>query len=163
MSIQETFQKIKHLTPSAHASTPLLDKERGQGGEVYGFDNSGHIEHSSSLKKFFLALVIVLVAFLSFGIGRLSVEGKREPVKILSQEVGSKNQEVGNTNQTAAVINTIQGSTLNEGEVYASSKGTKYYYSYCKSTVSDKNKVIFSTAKMAESAGYTLSTTCKPK
>jgi len=131
--------------------------------ETVSFDNSGHIEHFSFFRKFFLALVIILVALLAFGIGRLSVEGKREPVKIVNTEVSIKEQEVNNTNQTASVINSIQGSTLNDGEVYASSKGTKYYYSYCKSTVSDKNKVIFTTAKLAESAGYTLSATCKPR
>jgi len=126
--------------------------------ETVSFDNSGQVVHFSFVRKFFLAMVIILVALLAFGIGRLSVEGKREPVKIINAEVGSRNQEASNINQTASVIN-----TMNDGEVYASSKGTKYYYSYCKSTVSDKNKVVFATAKLAESAGYTLSATCKPR
>ncbi len=133
--------------------------------ETVSFDNSGQIVRFSFVRKFFLASVIILVALLAFGIGRLSVEGKREPVRIMNQEVGSlpageagKKQEVSNANQTASVIN-----TMNDGGVYASSKGTKYYYSYCKSTVSDKNKVTFATAKLAESAGYTLSATCKPR
>ncbi|MHB0978019.1 MAG: hypothetical protein ACYC1K_01250 [Minisyncoccota bacterium] len=133
--------------------------------ETVSFDNSGQVVHFSFVRKFFLAMVIVLVALLAFGLGRLSAEGKREPVKIINAEVGSlpageagRNQEASNINQTASVIN-----TMSDGEVYASSKGTKYYYSYCKSTVSDKNKVVFASAKQAESAGYTLSATCKPR
>lgn len=131
--------------------------------ETIEFDKNGEPVHFSFVRKFFLGLVIILVALLAFGIGRLSVEGKREPVRIMNTEVGNKEKEVDGASQTATAINSIQGSTLNEGEVYASSKGTKYYYSYCKSTVSEKNKVVFSTVKMAESAGYTLSATCKPR
>jgi len=131
--------------------------------ETVEFDNTGHIIHFSPLRKFFLALVIVLVSLLSFGIGRLSVEGKREPVKIEynPQPTTYNSQSTINQTQTAAVINAV--SPVSGGEVYASSKGTKYYYSYCKSTVSDKNKVTFATTKMAESAGYTLAATCKPR
>lgn len=159
------FQKIKHLTPSAHASTPLLAKERGQGGEVYSFDESGHIVRFSFVRKFFLGLVIVLVALLAFGIGRLSVEGKREPVRIvnnsqfpISNLQSNSNDSMNNENSMKIANSQIE----NLASVYASSKGTKYYYSHCRSTVSEKNKVIFATAEMAESAGYTLSATCRP-
>jgi len=131
--------------------------------ETVSFDNTGHIERFSLFKKFFLALVIILVSLLSFGIGRLSVEEKREPVRIMSAEVGSMKQEVSTQvkptiNQTATVIN-----NMSDGGVYASSKGVRYYYFHCKSTVSEKNKVTFATATMAEQAGYTLATNCKPR
>lgn len=134
--------------------------------ETVSFDNSGQMVRFSFVRKFFLALVIVLVALLAFGIGRLSVEGKREPVRIvnnsqfpISNLQSSSNETMSNENSLKIANSQIE----NLASVYASSKGTKYYYSYCKSTVSEKNKVIFTTAKMAESAGYTLSATCKPR
>ncbi len=133
--------------------------------ETVSFDNSGQVVHFSFIRKFFLAMVIVLVALLAFGLGRLSAEGKREPVKIINNSQfpisnlqSNSNDPMNNENSLKIANSQIE----NLGSVYASSKGTKYYYSYCKSTVSDKNKVIFATAKLAESAGYTLSATCKP-
>ena len=156
MSIHEVLQKIKHLTPSARgASTPLLDKERGQGGEVYSFDESGHIVHFSLVRRFFLILVIILVALFAFGIGRLSRTGDREPIKI---EYDQGLSQVSGISQTASVINSIPA-----GGVFASSKGKKYYYPGCSNTISEANKITFSTSKEAESAGFTLASNCHPK
>jgi hypothetical protein len=47
------------------------------------------------------------------------------------------------------------------GSVYASSKGTKYYYPNCKSTILEANKITFASALIAEKAGYTLATNCQ--
>lgn len=134
--------------------------------ETIEFDKNGEPVHFSFIRKFFLGLVIVLVALLAFGIGRLSVEGKREPVRIvnnsqfpISNSQSNSNDSMDNENSLKIANSQIE----NLASVYASSKGTKYYYSYCKSTISEKNKVIFATARMAESAGYTLSATCKPR
>ncbi len=67
-----------------------------------------------------------------------------------------------------------QGSTLSpdasplvvattSGQVVASKNGTKYYLPGCSGVdrISDANKVWFVSAVAAESAGYTLSATCK--
>jgi len=130
--------------------------------ETVSFDKEGRVVWASFVRKFFLSLTIILVAGLSFGLGRLSIEGNREPVRIEydSKQVSQIPQPVTNNNkaQTAAVVNSNSG-----GEVYASSKGVRYYYLHCKSTVSEKNKVIFASASLAESAGYTLAANCKSR
>jgi hypothetical protein len=45
--------------------------------------------------------------------------------------------------------------------IYASSRGTKYYYFNCKSSIKEANKIYFETDVAAISAGYSLSKTCK--
>ena len=57
--------------------------------EIVSYDKDGRIERPASIgvnfplfRKLFLSSTIILVALLSFGIGRLSVVGNREPVRI---------------------------------------------------------------------------------
>ncbi len=123
--------------------------------ETVDFDKEGQVVRSSHIQKVFLTLLIILVALLSYGLGRLSTEANREPIKL----------EYG---QTATVLNSKEILPPNPilssgGGVYASSKGKKYYYPWCKSTVSEANKVTFTSPSMAESAGYTLASNCSPR
>ena len=113
------------------------------------FDNSGHIERYPMAKKFYLSAVIILVATLAFGLGRLSVIGGREPVRI------EYNQ------QSASVINSL---TTPSGGVIASKNGKKYHYSSCPGAnqIAEANKITFPTPEAAEASGYTLANNCKP-
>lgn len=45
--------------------------------------------------------------------------------------------------------------------IYASSRGTKYYFYNCKSTIKESNKIYFESEVEAKSAGYTLAKACK--
>src|SRR3990167_2996837 len=90
--------------------------------EDISFDKDGNAERFPLFRRLFLALVIILVALLSFGIGRLSVTGKSEPIQI---EYDSSISSSPQTN-TANVITAIKG-----GEVVASKNGTKYHFSHC--------------------------------
>ncbi|MDB5194102.1 MAG: hypothetical protein JWN50_116 [Parcubacteria group bacterium] len=110
-------------------------------------------------RKVFLALVILLVAGLGFGVGRLSAGEGRKGVEI-RYDNGAIQALSSSTSTPASVV---QGKALDSssGSVYASSKGTKYYYTNCKSSVTAANKVTFAAASMAEAAGYTLATNCK--
>lgn len=89
--------------------------------------------------EIFISLVIILVAFSSYGLGKLSV-------------LKSGNEDI-----------TISHEELN-GEVYyvASKSGSKYYYPWCGGAgkILDKNKVIFNTVNEAEGAGYEPSSSC---
>src|SRR3989344_1362819 len=78
------------------------------------------------LKKLFISLIIILVAILSFGIGKLSMIGKlREPIKIEYDEaIVTKPQT--NTNQSATALN-----ALNKEGIVVSKNGSKYHYSHC--------------------------------
>ncbi|MEK7227659.1 MAG: hypothetical protein AAB641_02095 [Patescibacteria group bacterium] len=54
--------------------------------EEVAFDKEGHIESAGwripLFRKLFLALVIILLVALSFGLGRLSVSGVKESIRI---------------------------------------------------------------------------------
>ena len=117
------------------------------------FDNSGHIERYPMAKKFYLSAVIILVATLAFGLGRLSVIGGREPVRIeYNQELTTNNRQL-----TASVINS-------QTSVIASKNGKKYHYSSCPGAnqIAEANKITFPTPEAAEASGYTLANNCKP-
>ncbi|MEK7581857.1 MAG: hypothetical protein AAB488_00800 [Patescibacteria group bacterium] len=99
----------------------------------------------------YLAILIILVAFISFGLGRLSlIEERRQGVKI---------NMPAQTQGTASV-----GAVLdqNQNTVVASKNGTKYYFSWCSgiSRISAQNKVVFSSSKEAEQAGYSIAANC---
>ena len=54
--------------------------------EVIAFDKEGEVEEArpgrALVKRLFLTLVILLVVLLAFGVGRLTGQGKSEPIKI---------------------------------------------------------------------------------
>jgi len=116
--------------------------------ETVDFDKDGEVVRFSPIKRLFLSLVIILVAVLSYGLGRLGIDNKTEPIQI----------EYAQT----ALTDNLPVAVSNTG-VFASSKGSKYYYPGCSNTISEANKVTFSTPKQAEAAGYTLAANCRPK
>jgi len=125
--------------------------------DTYEFDNRGEVVKFPLVKRFFLSLVIILVALLAFGLGRLSGQGVHSGVSIDYDPnflEASSTPERAQTAQTSAVIEATVG------QVTASSKGTKYYYSTCKNTISAANKITFTSASEAEKAGYTLAANC---
>ena len=130
--------------------------------EVVSFDKEGRVEYFPLWRRLFLALVIILVATLSFGIGRLSVVGDREPLRIEydPQLTTDNSQPTQNKSQTASAINAVSG-----GEVITSKNGNKYHYPYCPGAkqIKEENKVIFASATAAEAAGYTLAANCLPR
>src|SRR3989344_562236 len=107
--------------------------------EDISFDKDGNAERFPLFRRLFLALVIILVALLSFGIGRLSVTGK-EPIRIEYDPELTTNNSQPTTSQTASVITAIKG-----GGVVASKNGTKYHYSHCAGAkqIKEENKISF--------------------
>ena len=94
MSLQDIWEKIK---PQSQV-------------EVVALNENGEIESFPLFRKLFLSITIILVVSLSFGIGRLSVVGKREPIKIeYDQQLTTKTT---NINQTASVINAVENITV---------------------------------------------------
>jgi len=45
--------------------------------------------------------------------------------------------------------------------IYASSRGSKYYYATCESSIKETNKIYFASVVEAEKAGYTLAKACQ--
>ena len=112
----------------------------------------------SKIKNFFksyekdliLAVVIILVALISFGLGRLSKIGEsRVPITI---------ENLSTTTPTEKITdNKIMGNFV------ASKNGTKYHYPWCSGaqSIKEENKIWFSTAEEAQKAGYQPASNCK--
>lgn len=128
-------------------------------GEEFHFDEDGEVVQNPLVRKYFVALAIILVSTLSFGVGRLT-STDREGVEINFDPslLESKNLGMEGAIQSASVIN--GGEAIGES-VEASVNGTRYYYSHCGNNIAEKNKVVFTSATEAERAGYTLALNCK--
>ena len=115
--------------------------------EEVSFDKDGHIERFPWAQRFYLSAIIILVALLSFGLGKLSVAGDKEPVRV------EYNQ------QAASAISSV---TIQGGGVIASKNGKKYHYSHCPGAkqIAETNKIVFATPEAAEASGYTLASNC---
>ena len=154
MSLHDIISKINPL----HKTVMSGDSE-----EIIELDENGEVASGDSpslfFRKIFVSLVIILVASLSFGIGRLSVVGKREPIKIeydASMTSISDNQ----INQTGSAANAVS-----VGQVVASKNGSKYHYPHCAGPkkIKEGNKITFQTPVAAEAAGFSLAANCSPR
>lgn len=125
--------------------------------EVISFDKEGRVEKYPLFRRLFLSVTIILVALLSFGLGRLSVGGGNEPIRV------EYDPELSTLSQPA---NPLQGikSVESGSTVVGSSKGNKYHYLSCPGAkqISEANKITFASKEAAEAAGYTLAANCKP-
>ncbi|MDO8620117.1 MAG: hypothetical protein Q7R64_02095 [bacterium] len=154
MNIQELSQKVKEL------------KDRLNTRELY------------------TALLIVVVGFGSFGLGRLSKlqEGKM-PIRIeqgsaavvsipplLSKEGtgGVVKSPLAKGVSESARTGVISSPAPNlpaqaGGQLVASKGGTKYHFPWCSGAqrISEANKIWFSSAEEARKAGYTPASNCK--
>ncbi|MCX6731907.1 MAG: hypothetical protein NTX55_02905 [Candidatus Parcubacteria bacterium] len=105
-------------------------------------------------KDLILAAVIILVALISFGLGRLSKIGEsRVPITI---------ENLTGAVQQGESLDSIQGLPL-EKTFVASKNGTKYHYPWCSGaqSIKEENKIWFSTAEEAQKAGYSPASNCK--
>lgn len=119
-------------------------------------------------KRLFLALVILLVALLSFGVGRLTGGGKGEGIKIEYDPALSafmKEATPIEKSQTAAAVNALKQEKISGESVVASQNGSKYHYLHCPGAkqIKEENKISFNSGKEAEASGYTLASNCKPR
>ncbi len=121
--------------------------------EIISYDKNGEVERWPLFRKLFLSLVIILVALLSFGVGRLSVAENRESVKIeYDPRLTTGNQQ--------PVTNPV---SINQ--VMASKNGSKYHYPHCAGAkqIKEENKIVFATPAAAEASGFTLAANCLPR
>ena len=107
----------------------------------------------------FVALLVVLVGFASFGLGRLSArEAAKMPLRIL---------QGNNESDVSGGIPTGQGSAAtfpaSGGRVVASKSGTKYHLPWCSgaSQIKEENKIWFDSSEAAAAAGYAPAANCK--
>lgn len=112
-----------------------------------------------SRSELYTIVLIILIGFAGFGLGRLSrIEDNREAVKIEFPEYLSAS--VLNAGKTTAGD---EASAVISGLLVASKNGSKYHYPWCAGakSISEKNKIWFDSAEEARKAGYTPAANCK--
>jgi hypothetical protein len=116
-------------------------------GTIQGFWARCKSSLDTALADWGLIIAIFLIAFSSFGLGRLSArEEALPPVSILQapEAAGPQGMAVG-------------------GLVVASRSGTAYHYPWCSgaSQIKAENQVWFASEEAAKDAGYTASKSCE--
>jgi len=97
----------------------------------------------------FIVLIIILVGFSGFGLGRLSkIEEGSQPVRIENIPTNKKDSS---------------SNSLLPGQYVASVKGSKYHFPWCPGAqrMKEANKIWFFTEEEAQKAGYTPAKNCK--
>ena len=106
-------------------------------------------------KDIILAAVIVLIAVISFGLGRLSkIRENNVPLTIENLKIEVENPSKDETPNNKA----------NTQKIFVASKnGKKYHYVWCDSasSIKDENKIFFATKEEAQAAGYEPAANCK--
>ena len=106
-----------------------------------------------------LVIVIILVALISFGLGRLSkIRENKTPITIENISGNISASQIGDSGPAVK-----PGVTAGERLYVASKSGTKYHYPWCSGAqnIKEENKIWFSSKEQAESAGYTPASNCK--
>ncbi|MEK7576035.1 MAG: hypothetical protein AAB491_03070, partial [Patescibacteria group bacterium] len=105
----------------------------------------------------FIVLVIILVALISFGLGRLSkIRENKMPVTIenLSANMINSQENIPQDNQN--IKNNQVQINSSQGMLIGSKNGTKYHFPWCSGAqrIKEENKIWFSNKEEAEKAGY---------
>ena len=110
-------------------------------------------------KDVLLVLIVILVGFGAFELGRLSKENGSSGIQIEYNEPSVMQQ----ANVFSAVeYAKTQSSAPSLKNFFASKRGSKYYPVGCGGgkTIKQENRIYFNTRDAAEKAGYTLSASC---
>ena len=103
-------------------------------------------------KDLILSAIIIIVALISFGLGRLSkIRENKTPITIETAK-SAKVQPWQNIEEEER-----------DGIFVASKNGAKYHFPWCPGAqrIKESNKIWFSTKTEAETAGYTPAANCK--
>ena len=115
-------------------------------------------------KDILTILIIILVGFGSFGLGRLSKNNPKETFKLENSDISAnvlKSIESPKLSNFKPNISQKNEVSINKN-FFASSRGKKYYPVGCSAgnSLSEANKIWFSTGEEAQQAGYELSKSC---
>lgn len=125
---------------------------------------------ASVTPEIYTILIIILVGFGSFGLGRLSArEENRMPVRIVTSEGQTAGTSGDLPASVAQAAPPARGAPLTtqrlspNGLIVASKSGTKYYFPWCAGVkrIAEANKTWFSSEQEAQAAGLELAANCK--
>ncbi|MEA2112858.1 MAG: hypothetical protein U9P50_02710 [Patescibacteria group bacterium] len=128
------MQSIKEITPKIKARAGLLVNDKG----------------------IFIILILIITAFTSFGLGRLSkTEGGKTPISIENNNLASISSTLDKTK--------FSPSPEIGGKYIASKNSDKYHAPWCSGArrIKEENQIWFNNKEEAESAGYTPASNCK--
>lgn len=114
---------------------------------------------TSVKEEVLVTLIIILVGFGSYGLGKLSVnqaqDARIDIIKASSAPLSPSKQVSGTTVPTQ--------STNVASVVVASKSGKKYHFPWCAGAkqIAEKNKITFNSKEEARLAGYTPASNCK--
>lgn len=122
-----------------------------------------------SIKKYlFTALMFLLVASASFGIGRISyLEENKVPVTFTSTDgsslLESDIKPLPTSIESKSEVKGVATGTAGDSQVVASKNGTKYHLLTCSGAkqISAANKIFFASVHEAQKAGYSPAANCK--
>jgi len=123
-------------------------------------------------QEIILIMIIILIALISFGLGRLSkIRENKTPITIENISGNISEFQIGNSGknvsapaaQTGEKPKGIPSASYGEKLFVASKTGTKYHYPWCPGAlnIKEENKIWFSSREEAEKAGYTPAGNCK--
>ena len=109
--------------------------------------------------ELYIVVIIILVGFAGFGLGRLSIiEKQKMPVRIEYAETTSANV----LNATDDFVK--EDTPISQGGLLIGSKnGSKYHFPWCSGAqrIKESNKIWFESKEEAERAGYEPAKNCK--
>ena len=115
----------------------------------------------------FTTLIIILVSFSSFGLGRLSkIEENKKPLSIYDNitRVDNLVSIIATTESKKPVeVQPPQLGLVAGGKYIASKNSDKYHAPWCSGAqrINEENKIWFDSKEEAERAGYTPASNCK--
>lgn len=113
-------------------------------------------------KELFFSVSFVLIAFIAFGLGRLSVIYEQKyPIWI--EKVPESALIVDYSKNDAPTGATTQGLYEQNQRIFVASKnGSAYHFVWCESAknIKEENKIFFSSKEEAEKAGYKPAKNC---
>lgn len=143
----------------------ILDYFRNFGNRLKVWFN--YVIYTLEQKDIFIALVIILVAFASFGLGRLSkIQNNKESITIediSDNGVESATKSIKGASNSSVTVDKQGVPTVSTKKNYVASKnGTKYYLAWCGgvNNIKEQNKVWFNTKEEAIAAGYGPAANC---
>lgn len=113
-------------------------------------------------REIYTILLILLVGFCSFGLGRLSkLQESKSPIQLEHTFTGTVATVAASPSVASAAM--ADKLVVPGGQFIASKGGTKYHFPWCSGAqrISEANKIWFTSVEEARKAGYTPASNCK--
>ena len=114
----------------------------------------------------FVVIIITLVAFASFGMGRLSITPQEKTPIAFSEKLPVSFEKIQSSHSPQELTSAVSASlnnSLRSGSIVVSKNGTKYHFPWCSGAkrIKEENKIWFNNEQEAREAGYTPAANCK--